>query len=254
MEEIAPHPVGWWAELLATTDRFDAPFFLEELTSALSPRVSNPLVRREVELAAATVNRHLLRPLDAHLADDAQAARSRLRGTLDRVDADSTRLAEAWVISSAVNGDYPGAASSAEPLLGAPSMLLLAMTALRFERFDTALAVDLLAAGRPPEEAIRYGALVGRYAWWPKWLLEIGTRRAMEGSLDEGVMAALDMCAFAKMTPAQTHIARKLLSGDARALRTAADHLENIGEPAAAADLRGGDLTPVALAAKLMTS
>lgn len=254
MEEIVAHPVGWWAELLATSDHFDAPFFLEELTSALSPRVTNPLVRRELELAAAIVNRHLLRPLDVNLADDAEAARSRLRSTLDRVDADSTRLAEAWVINTAVSGDYPGAAAAGEPLLGGPAMLLLTMTALRFERFDTALAVNLLAAGRPPEEAIRYGALVGRYAWWPKWLLEIGTRRAMDGTLDEGVVAALDMCAFAKLTPAQTHIARKLLSGDTRALLTAADHLETIGEPAAATDLRGGDLTPVALAAKLMTS
>ncbi|GAB7052889.1 hypothetical protein [Catenuloplanes indicus] len=253
MEEVAAHSVAWWAELLATSEHFDAPYFLEELTTALSPRIANPLVRREVELAAATVNRHLLRPLDETLADDAEAARQRLRSTLNRVDSDSTRLTEAQAVDAAVAGDYPGAAAAAEPLLGAHPTLLLAMTALRLERFDTALAVNLLAAGRSPEEAIRYGSLVGRYAWWPKWLLEIGTRRAMDGTLDERVIAALDACAFAKLTAAQTHIARKLLSGDDRALRTAAEHLDTIGESTAAADLRGGDLTPVALAAKMMT-
>ncbi|MDR7273756.1 hypothetical protein [Catenuloplanes atrovinosus] len=253
MEEGAAHPVEWWAELLAASAQFDAPYFVEELTTALAPRITNPLVRREIELAAATVNRHLLRPLDEYLADDAQAARQRLRNTLDRVDADSTRLTEAWVINAAVGGDYPGAAAGAEPLLGAQPTLLLAMTALRLERFDTELAVNLLAAGRSPEEAIRYGGLVGRYAWWPKWLLEIGARRAMDGTLNEGVITALDACAFAKLTAAQTHIARKLLSGDERALRTAAEHLDTIGEATAAEELRNGDLTPVALAAKMMT-
>ena len=66
-------------------------------------------------------------------------------------------------------------ADAAERLLGTPAVLDIVVPALRIERFDSELAVRLLAAGRPPADAIRAGELIGRYQWWPRWLLDIAT-------------------------------------------------------------------------------
>jgi hypothetical protein len=249
----AQHQVSWWAELIATSDRFDAAYFVEELAMSLAPEITNPLVRREVELAVATVNRHLLRPNNEEFADDADAGRQRLTATLERVDAEDTDIPEASVLRYAVCAEYPRAAAAAERLLGTTTVLHLVVAALRLERFDNLLAVRLLAAGRPPKDAIDAGMLMGRYQWWPQWLLEISSDRAMEGSLNEGLIAALDLCAYSPLTPAQSHIARKLFSGDTATTAAAVAHLEAIGETNAAEDLRGGDLRAVPLAARLMS-
>jgi hypothetical protein len=152
-----------------------------------------------------------------------------------------------------VAADSAAAAAAAERSLGTAEVLDIVVTALRFEKFDTALAVRLLTAGRSPADAIRCGELIGRYQWWPGWLLEIATERALAGRLDEKLVTALDACAYAPLSPASTHIARRLLAGDPATTATAANNLDRLGEHHAAADLRGGDLSGVALAAKLMS-
>lgn len=247
------HPASWWAELLATSDRFDAVYFLENLAEVLAPAISSPLVRREVELAVTTVAQHLLRPQRADLAEEAAASRQRLAATLARVDREVLDLTAATAAGHAVNGDFAGAAAEAEAITGWTWILNLVVTALRLKRFDISLAMTLLKAGRSPTEAIRTGILIGRYRWWPEWLMAIGTRRALEGTLDDNLIAALDRCGYAVLTPAQSHVAGKLLSGDATALRAAALQLENMGEVDAAQRLRHGDLESVALAAKLLS-
>jgi len=92
---------------------------------------------------------------------------------------------------------------------------------------------------------------VGQYSWWPSWLLRIVTERALTGTLDEETVAALDKCAYAELTPLQANLARKLLAGNEALLDTAAQRLVGLGEPAAAARLREGDIAAVALAARL---
>jgi hypothetical protein len=247
------HAMSWWAGLIATSERFDAAYLVEELAGLLSPRIANRLVRREVDLAVATVNRHLLRPANEEFAEDAAAGRERLANTLSRLDVESTELADAAALSMAVSGDYPAAAAAAERLLGTSAVLDIVVPALRFEKFDAALAVRLLAAGRPPADAIRSGELIGRYQWWPAWLLDIATEQALAGRLAEDMVAALDACAYAPLTPAQTQVARRLLTGEPAALAAAATHLDRLGEHHAADQLRAGDLGAVALAAKLMS-
>jgi len=222
---------------------------LEELANALIPRIKNHLLRREVELAVATANRHLLRPDNAEYTEDAEAGQQRLRSTLERLDPND----EADVIRHAVEDDYAAAAAGAERLIGTSTVLHTMVTALRFERFDIDLAVQLLAAGRPPVDAVRAAGMVGRYPWWPSWLLDLARERAMAGRLDDGLIAAMDACGYAPLNNAQTHLARKLLSGDPVALASAAEQLDRRGEHAAAESLRGGDLTAVALAAKLLS-
>lgn len=247
------HQTSWWAELIETSDNFDAVFFLEGLVDALTPRIGNHLIRRELELGVTTVSRHLHRPDRDDLADDAAAARQRLAATLDRVDPEAVDVIAAKVVAQAVCGDYAAAAGGAEGIVGWSRVLQLVVTALRLERFDVPIAVALLEAGRSPVDAVHTGELIGRYQWWPKWLLDIGTRRALNGTLDDDLVAALDRCGYAVLTPAQSHIAGKLLNGDATALAAAAQHLDSVGEHDAAERLRRGSLESVALAAKLMS-
>jgi hypothetical protein len=238
---------------MSTSEQFDAAYFVEELAELVVPRIANRLVRREVELAIATVNRYLLRPDNAEFAQDAEAGRQRLATTLTRLTSDTVEIAEAAVVLDAVTARFPAAASGAERFVGSGPVLQIVVTALRLERFDSQLAVRLLTAGRRPDEAIRAGGLIGRYQWWPKWLLDLGAERALTGTLTEDFVAALDRCAYAPMTPAQTHVARRLLAGEPTAVAAAATHLERLGEHAAAAELRNGELGVVALAAKLMS-
>lgn len=250
MSSAPNHPASWWAQLLATSERFDAAYFVEELANLLIPEITNPLVRREVELAVATSNRHLLRPGNEEFADDADAGRERLASTLERLGSD---IPQAEVLRSAVWERYAEAAAGAERLIGSATMLHLAVTSLRFERFDTPIVVRMLNAGRRPADAIKAGRMLGRYGWWPKWVYELGTEFALAGRLDDKIVAALDRCAYAPLSTAQTHIARRLFSGDITVLAAAVSQLENMGEYTAADALREGDLTAIALAAKLMT-
>jgi hypothetical protein len=110
----------------------------------------------------------------------------------------------------------------------------------------------LINGGQSPAQAIRCGILMGRYSWWPSWLLRVVADRALDGTLDDGTIAALDQCAYAALSPFQARLARRLLDGETELIATAAQRLEGLGEFHAAARLREGDLTAVALAARLV--
>ena len=102
----------------------------------------------------------------------------------------------------------------AEPFLGTVPLLRVFVAALRLERFDVGLTVRLIRAGQRPAAAVQTGLAVGKYGWWPDWLIKIVSERAMAGALDEETITALDRCAYAELSPAQARIARRLLSGD----------------------------------------
>jgi hypothetical protein len=158
---------------------------------------------------------------------------------------------EAAIIELALRGEYAAAAAAAEPLVDTKRLQRLFVTALRLERFDIPMALRLLEGGQSPREAVRAGHLIGRYSWWPAWLLRIVTERALAGTLDEDTITALDKCAYAELTPLQANLARKLLGGNEALIDTAAHRLISLGETEAAARLREGDVTAVALAARL---
>jgi len=249
------HPVAWWAQFAEMSERFDGAYVVEGIGDLLASKVTAPLLRQEVRNAVDVVVRYLNRPASEELTERAEAARVRLATTLQRIEERSSgniSIAEAGAVSLALNGDYPGAAALAEPWVGTDTLAQLFVTALRLERFDIPMALRLIKGGREPFEAIRSGHLIGRYSWWPSWLLRVVTERALAGTLDESTIEALDKCAYAALSPAQSHLARKLLSGDSGLIDTAAQRLEQIGEADASERLREGDLSTVALAARLM--
>jgi hypothetical protein len=126
------------------------------------------------------------------------------------------------------------------------------VTSLRLERFDIPLALRMLDGGQAPQRAVDTAILVGRYSWWPSWLLRIVTERALADTLDQDTIAALDRCAYAELSPAQARLARRLLGGDAGLIAASAERLEALGEHDAAVRLREGDLNAVAIAARLV--
>lgn len=251
------HLEQWWAQFLEASDRFDAAYLVEGLSDLVGPYIKAPLLRREVRIAADAVIRYLERPASHERAAQAREAADRLSRTLERIQERSTGAAiatdEAAIVALALHGDYAAAAARAEPLVGAKKLYRLFVTALRLERFDIPMALRLLEGGQAPREAVRSGHLIGRYSWWPSWLLGIVTERALAGTLDEDTIAALDKCAYAALTPLQANLARKLLGGNDALIDTAAHRLISLGETEAAARLREGDITAVALAARLST-
>jgi len=234
------HREKWWAQFLEASDRFDAAYLVEGLSDLV---------------AADNVVRHLERPASAERAEQAREAADRLVRTLERIEERSTGSAistdEAAVVCLALRGEYAAAAAAAEPLVGVKKLQRLFVTALRLERFDIPMALRLLDGGQSPREAVRSGHLLGKYSWWPSWLLRIVTERALAGTLDEETIVALDTCAYAELTPIQAALARKLLAGNEALLDTAAQRLIGLGEPEAAARLRQGDISAVAVAARL---
>ena len=256
VEERGQHSEQWWAVFTEVSERFDAAYVVEELGDLLVRRISMPLLRREVELATDTVVRHLARPANADLAEAAEGATARLIKAVERISDRSMNpeeTVEAAAMCEALLGRYAAAATAAEPLVGSTALMKVFVTGLRLEQFDIPLTMRLLNAGRSVKEAVRSGALVGRYRWWPSWLLQIITERALAGTLDEDTIAALDNCAYAALSPLQARLARKLLSGDPQLISNAAQRLEGLGEADAAERLRRGDLNTVALAARLMS-
>jgi hypothetical protein len=253
---VTGHGDGWWAEFLAVSDTLDRAYLLEGLGDLISPRIQAPLLRREVRNTVDVVIRHLERPAAAERAEAAGDATDRLARTLARIDDRSTGSAistdEAAMLLKALRGDYAGCAADAEHMIGATRLQRLFVTALRLERFDIPLTLRLLDGGQTPAQAVVSGHLIGRYSWWPSWLLRIVTERALAGTLDPKTIEALDRCAYAELTPTQAVLARKLLSGNERLLDTAAERLISMGEPDAALSLRHGDLNAVALAARLV--
>lgn len=251
------HREQWWAQFLEASERFDAAYLLEGLTDLVNPFVKAPLLRREVQIAADTVIRYLERPASTERAAQAREAAERLERTLKRIEERSTgaaiATAEAAAIALALRGEYAAAAAAAEPLVDAKKLRRLFVTALRLERFDIPMTMRLLEGGQTPAEAVRSGHLIGKYSWWPSWLLRIVTERALAGTLDEDTIAALDKCAYAELTPIQANLARKLLGGNDALINTAAHRLITLGEVDAATRLREGDIAAVALAARLST-
>lgn len=251
----ALHSAQWWAQFPAASERFDAAYLVDGLSDLLVRRIAAPLLRQEVKLAAEVVVRYLNRPGSEELAAWASSAATRLATTLERFAERSTgtiSVEEAAALSLALDGRYADAAEAAEPLVGTIPLLRLYVTALRLEYFDIPLAVRLIEGGQAPEQAIRSGFLIGKYSWWPSWLLRIVTERALSGTLDQETIHALDQCAYADLSPFQARLARRLLEGETQLIATAAQRLEGLGEPEAADRLRHGDLDAVALAARLV--
>ncbi|MGK5681995.1 hypothetical protein [Actinoplanes sp. URMC 104] len=249
------HPASWWAQFLNASDRFDVASVTEGLSDAIIPKISSRLLRREAELAADAVVRHLSKPASVEASERAGKAVDRLEATVERLDERATAepgLDEAYALCHALRGRYAEAASEAERFVGTMPLLKVFVECLRLERFDMALAMRLVNAGQNPETAVRSGLAIGRYGWWPSWLLSVVTERALAGTLDQATITALDQCAYAELTPTQARVARRLLGGDEELVEATAQRLESLGAYAAAGKLRDGDLTAVALAARMV--
>ena len=255
MTEQRRHPASWWAQFQEASDRFDTAYLTEGLGDLINAKIASPLLRREAQIASDIVVRHLNKPNSEELAERSVKAVERLVETVKRLEersGDGFELAEANALCHLLEGRIADAASEAEEFVKTQQILRVFVGALRMERFDNDLAVRMLAAGHSPGAALGSGAVVGRYSWWPSWLMKVVTERAMDGRLDEQTISALDRCAYAELSPAQSRIARRLLSGDEALVETTATRLEALNEPRAAKLLREGDLTAVALAARLI--
>jgi hypothetical protein len=253
--EARGHAADWWAEFLEIGGQFDAAYLVEGFGDLIERKIEAPLLRREARIATDVVVRYLNRTQSAELEERAHAAADRLASTVTRMAERSTGVlstVEAAALSHALQGRYAEAAAAAEPFVGTSALQRLLITALRLERFDIPLALRMLGAGRSPAQAVESGTLIGKYSWWPSWLLRVVTERALAGRLDEDTIAALDRCAYAELSPAQARLARRMLSGDAGLIAASAERLETLGEVEAAGRLRDGDLNAVALAARLV--
>ncbi|MEV6348883.1 hypothetical protein [Actinoplanes sp. NPDC051851] len=249
------HPASWWAQFPEKSERFDLAYLTEELGDLLTAKIASPLLRREAEIALEVVVRSLNKPASEELAVRAGRSVERLEETVARLverSGGDFSAGEAQALLDLMNGRIGEAAYGAEAYVKTQTILRVFVGALRMERFDTTIAVKMLAAGQDPAAALASGSIVGRYNWWPNWLLKIVTERAMSGTLDEGTIAALDRCAYAELSPAQSNIARRLLNGEDGLIAQHAVRLEHLGERDAAEKLRQGDLTTVALAVRLM--
>lgn len=250
------HPASWWAQFEDVSDRFDAASVTEVLADEIVPMISSPLLRREAEIATEVVVRYLNRLSSPELAERATKATARLVATVQRLNERATgedlATDETAALIHVLQGRYAEAASEAEPFVGTLRLIKAFVSALRLEYFDIGLTVKLIGAGQGPADAVHTGLAIGRYGWWPDWLLAIVADRALAGRLDQETIAALDRCAYAELSPAQSRIARKLLGGDQGMIEASAARLEDLGEAEAAGKLRQGDLTAVALAARLI--
>jgi hypothetical protein len=250
------HPASWWAQFQDVTERFDAASVTEVLADEIIPKIANPLLRREAEIATEVVVRHLNKLSSPELAERAAKATARLIATVERLNERATSedltTAETAALVHVLQGRYAEAASEAEAFVGTVPLIKAFVAALRLEYFDVGLTVKLIGAGQGPSAAVQTGLTIGRYGWWPDWLLKIVADRAMAGRLDKETIAALDRCAYAELSPAQSRIARRILNGDRNMIEASANRLEDLGEVDAAAKLRQGDLTAVALAARLI--
>jgi hypothetical protein len=250
-----PHPAEWWAQFPEASERFDAALVVDGFGDLLVRRIGAPLLRQEAKLATEVVVRWLNKPGSAELEAWAHAAAERLAGTVRRFNDSATSTAsteEAEILSLVLKGDYAKAAAAAQDIIGTLPILRLFVTALRLEYFDIPLTLRLIEGGQDPHRAIQSGFLIGKYGWWPSWLLRVVTERALAGRLDPTTISALDRCAYAELSPFQARLARRLLDGEVDLIATAAQRLEGLGEKDAAQRLRDGDLETVALAARLV--
>lgn len=257
MSTHAQHPVSWWIQFEEASDHLDAAVVTEALADAILPKIESTLLRREAQIAAEVVSRHLNRPASEELTLRSTQAVDRLVATAQRLsergDSDEPAPAELGALGHVLTGHYAQGAAQAEPYVGTEPLAKAFVAALSVERIDGALTLRLLRDGQEPAMAVRAGLAMGRYAWWPSWLLKEVSERALAGTLDEETIHGLDECAYASLSPVQVNLARKLLHGDEAFLDTSARRLADLGHEDAAVKLREGDLAAVALAARLVS-
>ena len=201
------HPASWWAQIPKISDRFDAASAAEGLSDLITPKIPSPLLRREAQIAADVVIRHLNKPSSPELAERSATAIERLVATVERLaerhTGDDSGTSEACALCHALAGRWADAAAEAELFVGTQPLLRVFVGALRLQQFDEAETIT-----------------------------------------------ALDQCAYAELSPAQSKMASRLLNGEQALVDACAKRLEALGETKAAAKLREGDLTAVALAAR----
>jgi hypothetical protein len=250
------HSADWWAQFASATDRIDPASVAEVLGDVIAPRIPSPLLRREAQIAVHTVVRHLNKPAVAGLAERGGQAAARLAATVARLEEratdDGAGIAAAAALVHVLHGRWAEGAAAAEPLIGTVPLVRALIPALCLENVDAALTLRLLGTGQAPSTALQSSLAIARYGWWPTWLLKVVTERALAGTLDADVIAALDRCAYAELSPAQARLARRLFDADTQLVDAVAYRLETLGEPSAAGRLREGDLSAVALAARLI--
>jgi hypothetical protein len=250
------HPASWWAQFPAASERLDVAAMTEALADVIIPRISSPLLRREAQIAADVVVRYLNKPASPELAERAGRATDRLLDTVRRLNeravTDEPAAAEAEALCLVLTGSWAEAAAQVEPFVGTTVLLKAFVAGLLLDRLDIPLTMRLLEAGQSPETAVRSGRAMGKYGWWPTWLLKVVTTRALAGTLDEQTITALDRCAYAELSPAQARFAQRILNGDEPLIDASAQRLETYGEADAAVRLREGDVAAVALAARLI--
>jgi hypothetical protein len=250
------HPESWWAEFEQFRDKFDAASVTETLAAAIIPGIPSLLLRREGEIAADTVLRYLNKPSSLELADRAATAAARLVATVERINdravGDDAGTGSAYALCHVLHGRWAYAAAEVEPQLGTTKLVKAFVAALHLENFGVELAMRLLNAGHSPATAVRSSIALGRYSWWPGWLLKIVTERVLAGTLDSETIAALKDCAFADLTPTQARMAGRLINAEPMLVEATASRLEALGEHPTAVKLRLGDVTTVAFAARLI--
>jgi hypothetical protein len=250
------HPASWWAQFEDCSKKVDRASMIEALGDEITPHIPSMLLRREAQIAADTVLRHLNRPASTELAELARGVSARLVATVDRISeratGDDARTTEAYALCRLLQGDWAEAASTVEPRVGTTPLIRAVVTALRLEPFGAGVAGRLLNAGHAPAAALRSSRAVAQYSWWPTWLLSIVTDRLMAGSLDAETIDALQRCAFAELSPTQARMATRLIAAEPQLVEATAYRLETLGEHPSAMKLRQGDLNTVAFAARLI--
>jgi hypothetical protein len=250
------HTAAWWAQFGECSDRLDAAILTDALSDVITPTIPSVLLRREAELATETVLRHLNRPGSDEAAEAASRATARLVSTVERINeratGDDAGTTEAYAQCLLLQGRWAEAAAEIEPVAGSLPLIRAFVAALRLDGFGNELTMRLLKAGQSPEVAVRASLAVGRYSWWPEWLLNIVTEKALAGSIDTETIDALQRCAFAELSPSQARMAKRLFNAEPQLVEAAASRLENLGEHPAARLLREGDLRTVAFAARLI--
>jgi hypothetical protein len=250
------HPATWWAQFEECSDRFDRASITEALLDEITPRIPSLLLRREAEMAGEAVLRALHKPDNAERAERAEEATNRLIATVARINeratGDDAGTDAAYAICLLLEGHWAQAASDAEPVTGTMRLMSAVVMAMRLEPFGADVAVRLLKAGHAPAAAVTSARAIGRYSWWPNWLLEVVTEKVLAGSLDHATIAALQRCAFAELSPTQARMAKRLLKAEPQLVEATATRLETLGEHPAARKLRQGCLDTVAFAARLI--
>lgn len=250
------HPESWWAEFERACDQFDAASATEALADVIIPGIPSFLLRREGEIAAGAVLHHLNKPASPERAERAAAATARLVVTVERINertiADDAGTAAAYALCHLLWGRRAHAAAEVEPLLGTAPLVKAFISALRLESFGAGLVKRLLNAGHSPATAVRSSVALGRYGWWPSWLLEVVTERVLAGNLDAETITALKQCAYAELSPTQARMARRLFNAEPQLVEATASRLETLGEHPTAVRLRRGDVSTVAFAARLI--